>query len=153
MYEQIVEAFEDIRFFYFGSRRRRLHETDEDTAKEWASTGLPLSLICAILGDRMSYMHEKSLSWGKEKDNTPWSLHLFTDNILRAAMRFNGAGEEMPQWAQSESQWRARLSSFKKNPELWNADQWGEPPGSDYCRVEPRLLSEYGLIASAKESA
>jgi hypothetical protein len=149
--EELIEVFDRILVYIFGNRyaRDNPHATDMATAKLWAEQGCDAVIAAIVLYDRMSAMHERHLHTVDKTDrtNVPGTLKLFTDNIEAALRRESDAEvDECEKWY---SQWRSRLTSWKKKG-LWLTEMWGPKPDQDGCRAPKSLISEFsGLCYTA----
>lgn len=96
-------------------------------------------------------MHERWLRDEiKDRSHIPHSLKVFDENI-EVAVRRAKDGEVTP-WDLIESQWRARIIGWKKNPVHWQDNMWGPPPDQAGCRAPSSLLNELVMEAKAKKN-
>jgi hypothetical protein len=89
----------------------------------------------------MNLMHEKWVRDDlRDRSHIPHALKVFDENIEAGIRRFRDG--ELSAWDIADSQWRARIKVWSRNPNLWNADMWGPPPGAEGCRAPHSILAE-----------
>jgi len=143
--DDIIRAFDDCLDYIFGRAlgRDNPHATDAATARKWLADGLTLVIAVIVFHEQMNWMHEKFLRFGNAKDRSylPSALKVFNDNIETAIRRHQNGGQ-LDEWDRRDSQWRARVKGWARNPRLWRQDMWGPPPGQPGCRLPRSVLVE-----------
>jgi hypothetical protein len=141
--EELIETFDRILIYVYGQRHARdnPHATDKATAMLWASLGCDVVIASIVLYDRMNAMHERHLHAVDKNDrtNVPGTMKVFTENVEAALRR--ESGKEIDASEKWYSQWRSRLTPWKKN-KLWLNEMWGPRPNQAGCRAPKSLLSE-----------
>lgn len=144
--EEIIETFDRCLIYIYGQRyaRENPHKLDKELAKKWIDEGCDLFLATISFVGGMNRMHEQSLhhrpGTPEERKFVPTSLAAFNDNI-HAAIRRHVSEGEISSWDSTESQWRARLSVYKRTGQ-WIENMWGPEPGQPGCRAPQRLIDE-----------
>lgn len=144
--EDIIAAFDECLDFVYGRRwgRDNMHKTDMQTAQEWILAGVTVPLATIVFHTQMVRMHERWLHQHdlSDRSNIPGCLKIFDENIESAIRRQLAGGAELDVWEQVDSQWRARVKGWIKNPNAWNIDMWGPLPNANDCRVPKRVIAE-----------
>lgn len=143
--EDVIGAFDDCRELIFGIAlgRDNPYREDKATAQKWIDGGLTFVVAVCVFFEQMSWMHEKFLRYGqaKERSYLPASLKVFDENI-EAAIRKQKGGGQTEFWETEISRWRSRCRGWKRNPQLWNSNQWGPAPFEAGSRIPKAVMEE-----------
>jgi hypothetical protein len=122
-------------------RPRKPPQSDKETAARWIEAGLTLPVACFVFYRQMNIMRERWLRDDiKDRSHIPHSLKVFDENIEVAIRRAKDG--EISAWDVADTQWRARIKGWIKNPFRWVENMWGPPPNHPECRAPLSLITE-----------